>query len=248
VPPTSPSTADVPTSSPISTAGAAPIELVNVTQLFGRFAALREVSTTFESGKLCAIFGGNGAGKSTLLRIIAGLARPTRGGVKIFGSPDLRGVTAQLGYMAHSALLYEDLSAMENLRYFAGLYGLNATAAEQASVAAIEKVGLDPRLARRVGDYSQGMRQRLSLARAVLHDPKILLLDEPFSNVDVTSARNMARLVGSLRDEGRTVLMITHQAGAIEEVTDESIFLADGKILGRGPGISAARWAEARPA
>lgn len=212
------------------------IELVDVVRHFGRFAALRGITANFDSGKLHVIVGDNGAGKSTLLRVIAGLLAPTRGQVSVLGTGDLRSIAPQVGYMAHAPLLYDELSAMENLRYFAALYGIYD---DERCVRAIRSVGLDPKLARRVGQYSQGMRQRISLARAVLHDPKLLLLDEPFSNVDVHSAREMAKLLGQMRDQGRTIVVVTHQAAIMEPVADESIMMAEGRIVSRERGIPA---------
>src|SRR5580704_4080326 len=119
---------------------------------------------------------------------------------------------------------------MENLRYFAGLYGLHGDAAGRT---AMQMVGLDPDLARRVGQYSQGMRQRLSLARAVLHDPELMLLDEPFSNVDVRSAQDMATVLGRVRDQGKTIFVVTHQAPLMEAVADEFVQMSAGKIVSR---------------
>jgi len=214
------------------------VVLTNVSKLFGRFAALREVSAEFAPGRLYAVFGENGAGKSTLLRVMAGLTHPTSGTVALLGSTELREVTAQLGYMAHAPLLYDELSGMENLLYFAGLYG---AAAPTRCAQAMEEVGLDPALARPAGQYSQGMRQRLSLARALLHDPKLLLLDEPFSNVDVTSARTMAKLLGARRDRGLTIFLVTHQVAHAESIADESLWLAAGRLAARAPGTAAAR-------
>ncbi|HXZ27078.1 MAG TPA: heme ABC exporter ATP-binding protein CcmA [Terriglobales bacterium] len=214
------------------------VVLTNVSKLFGRFAALREVSAEFAPGRLYAVFGENGAGKSTLLRVMAGLTHPTSGTVALLGSTELREVTAQLGYMAHAPLLYDELSGMENLLYFAGLYG---AAAPTRCAQAMEEVGLDPALARPAGQYSQGMRQRLSLARALLHDPKLLLLDEPFSNVDVTSARAMAKLLGARRDRGLTIFLVTHQVAHAEGIADESLWLAAGRLAARAPGTAAAR-------
>ena len=214
------------------------VVLTNVSKLFGRFAALREVSAEFAPGRLYAVFGENGAGKSTLLRVMAGLTHPTSGTVALLGSTELREVTAQLGYMAHAPLLYDELSGMENLLYFAGLYG---AAAPTRCAQAMEEVGLDPALARPAGQYSQGMRQRLSLARALLHDPKLLLLDEPFSNVDVTSARAMAKLLGARRDHGLTIFLVTHQVAHAEGIADESLWLAAGRLAARAPGTAAAR-------
>lgn len=209
--------------------------LQKVTKLFGRFAALRAVSAEFTPGRLYVVLGDNGAGKSTLLRAIAGLARPTRGDVQVLGSAKILEVTARIGYMAHAPLLYDEMDAMENLRYAARLYGISDPArCEQV----VRMVGLDPTLARRVGQYSQGMRQRLSLARAVLNDPELLLLDEPFSNVDIVSAREMVRLLGQMRDAGKTILVVTHQPILLEGVADESVVMSAGQIVARERGVS----------
>ena len=184
-----------------------------------------------------AIFGDNGAGKSTLLRVICGLARPTGGTVQIFGSRERNAFTGRLGYMGHAPMLYDEMTGMENLRYFAGLYGIgDGTRCEQA----IAAVGLDPALTRRVGEYSQGMRQRLSLARAAIHDPEILLLDEPFSNLDPGSARAMGRLVAEMRNRGKTILVVTHQAAHLAETADESLWISAGRIAAWERGIAAA--------
>ncbi len=195
------------------------------------------MSISFDAGRLYAIFGDNGAGKSTLLRVISGLARATSGKVTLLGAEDIRSVLGQIGYMAHAPLLYDEMTGLENLRYFAGLYGpVDDARLRQA----IRTVGLDPELTRYVGQYSQGMRQRLSLARATLHDPKLLLLDEPFSNLDPQSSKAMAHLLGELRDRGKTVLVVTHQATHVAEVADESVWMSAGKIADRRPGIAAA--------
>jgi ABC-type multidrug transport system ATPase subunit len=147
--------------------------------------------------------------------------------------------------MAHAPLLYDEMTGMENLRYFAGLYGISGTArCEQA----MRTVGLDPALARRAGEYSQGMRQRLSLARATLHDPEIVLLDEPFSNLDPHSAEAMGKVLGRMRDEGKTILVVTHQAGHVADIADESIWMSAGHLAEWEPGIAASPYATgARP-
>jgi ABC-type multidrug transport system ATPase subunit len=202
------------------------ITATNVIKQFGRFAALRGVSTEFGAGKFYANLGGNGAGKTTLLRIIAGLARPTGGYVSILGmSP--RDACRAIGYMAHPSLLYDEMSGMENLRYFARLYGIDDDNCDQA----IRRVALDPALSRPVGQYSQGMRQRMSLARAILHDPKILLLDEPFSNVDAQSAREMVTLLTRMRDAGKTILLVTHQASLLEGAANKFVWMRAGQVV-----------------
>jgi ABC-type multidrug transport system ATPase subunit len=218
----------------VSIPGAAPFgaPIVKVTDLvkqFGRFSALRGVSAEFHAGKFHAILGDNGAGKTTLLRALAGLAHPTRGTVSILGQPPYE-ACREIGYMAHPSLLYDEMSGMENLRYFARLYDI---AGDERCAQAIRSVRLDPQLPRPVGQYSQGMRQRMSLARALLHDPKILLLDEPFSNVDVHSAREMVGLLKNMRDAGKTVFVVTHQAALLEGVADEFIWMQAGQIVDR---------------
>ena len=210
-----------------------PIISVNgLVKQFGRFAALRGVSAEFTSGRLYVILGDNGAGKTTLLRSLAGLAQPTRGKIALLGTTDLRAVRGQIGYMAHPSLLYDEMSAMENLRYFAGLYGISD---DGHCATVIASVKLDPVLARPVAQYSQGMRQRLSLARAILNDPKILLLDEPFSNVDVHSAHAMASLLAQMRDAGKTLFVVTHQAALLEGAADEFVWMEAGQITRRTP-------------
>ncbi len=206
------------------------ISVTNLIKQFGRFAALRGVSADFAGAKLYAILGDNGAGKTTLLRTLAGLNRPTSGQVTILGASKFHDVCQEVGYMAHPSLLYDEMSGMENLAYFAQLYGF-ADGSRCADV--IRSVGLDPELTRPVGQYSQGMRQRMSLARALLHDPKILLLDEPFSNVDIHSAGDMVRLLGRTRDQGKAIFVVTHQASLLEGTADEFVWMQAGRIIGR---------------
>jgi ABC-type multidrug transport system ATPase subunit len=139
--------------------------------------------------------------------------------------------------MAHPSLLYDEMSGMENLRYFARLYDI---AGDGRCEEAIRSVGLDAELSRPVGKYSQGMRQRMSLARAILHDPQILLLDEPFSNVDVHSAREMVNLLAGMRDSGKTIFVVTHQAVLLEGVADEFVWMQAGQIIDRTHTLSRA--------
>ena len=209
------------------------IAVANLVKQFGRFAALRGVSASFHASRMYGILGDNGAGKTTLLRILAGLVPPTRGEVTILGKNNPREVCREFGYMAHPSLLYDEMSGMENLRYFACLYGL-----EDARCAdIIAAVGLDPGLQRPVGQYSQGMRQRMSLARALLNDPKILLLDEPFSNVDIRSAREMVKLLARMRNGGKTIFVVTHQASLLDGTADEFVWMDSGQIINRTPDL-----------
>ena len=205
------------------------VRVSNLVKQFGRFAALRGVNAEFDAGKFHVILGDNGAGKTTLLRALAGLTHPTRGTVFVLGKIP-REACRDIGYMAHPSLLYDEMSGMENLRYFARLYDISG---DNRCEHVIRSVGLDPELSRPVGKYSQGMRQRMSLARAILNDPKILLLDEPFSNVDVHSAREMVGLLKGMRDAGKTVFVVTHQAALLEGVADEFVWMQSGQIVDR---------------
>jgi ABC-type multidrug transport system ATPase subunit len=210
---------------------------VGLVKQFGRFAALRGVTAQFAAGKLYVIVGDNGAGKTTLLRTIAGLAQQTRGTISVLGSSNIKSVRAQIGYMAHPSLLYDEMSGLENLAYFAGLYGLTQTRYREV----IAAVKLDPDLERPVGQYSQGMRQRMSLARAILNDPKLLLLDEPFSNVDLRSAQEMTALLAQMRDGGKTLLVVTHQPGVLQAIADEFVYMEAGKITDRNSKLRTAQ-------
>jgi len=212
------------------------VSVRDVVRHFGRFAALRGVTADFAPGRLYVLLGENGAGKSTLLRIIAGLLAPSRGTVSVLGSADIKAVATRFGYMGHAPLLYDEMSAVENLLYFSALYGCsNRERCEEA----IRTVGLDPTLERRVGQYSQGMRQRISLARAIVHSPELLFLDEPFSNVDIRSAKQMTSLLARMRDQGTTIFVVTHQAAIMEPVTDECFVLDAGRLVAREKGIPA---------
>lgn len=226
------------TNIPSATSNQACIVVSDLVKQFGRFAALRGVTASFDAGRLYAILGDNGAGKTTLLRVLAGLASHTRGTVSVLGATNLRSINSQLGYMAHPSLLYDEMSGMENLRYVARLYGIQS---DERCAEVIRLVGLDPELGRPVGQYSQGMRQRMSLARALVHDPKILLLDEPFSNVDVSSAHEMVKLLAHMRDAGKTIFVVTHQAALLESVADEFVWMQSGKIMKRSPASGARR-------
>jgi len=222
-----------------------------VSKLYGSFAALRNVTAEFAVGSSTVILGDNGAGKSTMLRLLAGLISPSRGDLRVFGD-SLQNQRHRIAYMSHEAMLYDELSASENLRYFARLHAQGGCAGSctASPEMALRAGGLDPKLRRPVGQYSQGMRQRASLARVLQIDPELLLLDEPFSNLDVDSARHMVELllefrtwpvVGDKGNEGvdashpspggRTILLTTHQAKLAEPLADATLTMRAGAIV-----------------
>jgi heme ABC exporter ATP-binding subunit CcmA len=198
----------------------------DVSMLYGRFAALRHVSATLEPGRCYLLLGENGAGKSTLLRVLAGLLRPTLGTVRVLDWPAGE-AHGRIGYMSHAAMLYDELTARENLEYTANLYaGQPCLSTDEA----LRMVGLDPALGRPVAQYSQGMRQRTSLARVLVSQPELLLLDEPFSNMDRTSAQRMLALLAQLRGAGRTMVLTTHQRELAEPMADVVMTMQSGAL------------------
>ncbi|MGD0547093.1 MAG: ABC transporter ATP-binding protein [Terracidiphilus sp.] len=212
--------------------------LEKVSKLFGSFAALRQVSVEFEAGRCYVLLGENGAGKSTLLRILAGLLRPSFGKVTVFGGSEPHEARARIGYMSHAPMLYDELTAEENLSYFASLY-LDRKEGGRACLApadALRQVGLDPTLDRPLGHYSQGMRQRTSLARVLLSAPELLLLDEPFSNMDVSSGRQMVELLSGFRHGSRTIILTTHQRELAAPIADYVLTLHAGRVASMEPG------------
>ncbi len=208
-------------------------QLVQVSKLFGTFAALRQVSLDLEPGRCYVLLGENGAGKSTLLRVLAGLLRPTHGTVKVFGESQPHDARARIGYMSHAPMLYDELTAQENLRYFSSLYPVRPCLTPDE---ALRQVGLDPDLNRLFGQYSQGMRQRTSLARVLLSVPELLLLDEPFSNMDVESVRQMVALLAGFRQSDRTIVLTTHQREHAAPIADFVITLHAGRVASLEPG------------
>jgi heme ABC exporter ATP-binding subunit CcmA len=211
-------------------------ELHGVSKIYGGFAALRNVSVSLPAGGCTMILGENGAGKSTLLRVVAGLITPTRGHATVYGQPPHH-QRRRIAYMSHATMLYDELTAMENLRYFARLHREGGCDCVGSPEMALRAVGLDPTLTRPVGQYSQGMRQRTSLARVLQTDPELLLLDEPFSNLDVDSSKHMVELLADFRTWPvaggglRTIILTTHQSSLAEPIADRIITMRQGQIV-----------------
>ncbi len=203
---------------------------------YGDEWVLREVALTLEAGQTLAVIGANGAGKSTLLRILATLLRPTEGDVAVLGCSlpaeawRLRG---RIGYLGHQALLYRDLSAEENLRFHARLFGLPGDARERIADL-LDAVGLAHRASIRVAEMSAGMVQRLAICRAVLHEPELLLLDEPVAHLDPAGATVVEPLIG--RAPGRTRVLVTHDVEVALGEADRVLALGrDGTVAYEGP-------------
>lgn len=212
------------------------VEIRGVWKSYAAAPVLREVWLEIPPGQILALLGPNGAGKSTLLRLIAGLLRPTRGEVRIGGrapaaDPLLRRF---VGLAGHVSFLYGHLTAIENLAFYADLYGLSKDRAE----ALLEQFDLAPSRHHLVRTLSRGLVQRLSLARAMLHDPRVLLLDEPFTGLDATAARRLMDRLGELRTQQRIVVMATHAWQEAREAADHVAVLVGGRLAAHEPAAA----------
>ena len=203
----------------------------DVSRHFGRRRAVSRVSFTARSGAILGLLGPNGAGKSTLLAMLATLLKPTSGAVR-FGSIDPRShgpaLRGRIGVLGHDLFLYPELTAHENLAFFAGLY--QQPDASGAATRALTQAGLADRAHDPVGSFSRGMRQRVALERALIHKPRLALLDEPFTGLDDSSAATLVRRLGLLRESGAIVILATHDLEIAEGLLDEAVFLRDGRI------------------
>jgi heme ABC exporter ATP-binding subunit CcmA len=195
-----------------------------VWKYFGDYPALRGANFEVVKGECVALLGRNGAGKTTLLRILARLSKATKGEVRVFG---------RIGYLGHGIGVYDDLSALENLTLFAQLSGLANPA--QAAGQALEHVGLSRVKDGLAREFSRGMRQRLAIARAFLHDPDLLILDEPFTSLDDRAVSVLQQLLTSARARGSTIVMSTHQIREAMELASGVALLERGRVVFAGP-------------
>jgi heme exporter protein A len=210
------------------------IEAERVGKSFGRTPVLRDVSLRVVGGQAVAIFGANGAGKSTLLRLLATLYRPTGGTLRLFGHADFGPSTRRrIGLLAHQSFLYPDLSARENLIFYSRMYRLPRP--EQTADRWLERVALDDVGSRPVRFFSRGMEQRVALARALLHEPELVLLDEPWSGLDAGAADLLTTLLASLRQDGRSVVASTHDFERGLAIADRAVILHRGRVEWEAP-------------
>jgi heme exporter protein A len=218
-----------------SGADAPPVEVQGLSKSFGPQVALSGVDATISRGETVALLGPNGAGKTTLIRLIAGLSRPTGGrvlveGVDLSKRPDL--VRRRIGVISHQTMLYDDLTAAENLRFYGRLYGLDDV--ERRVAAALDAVGLSPRAADRFRTFSRGMKQRLAIARATLHDPALLLLDEPFTGLDAGGQAALADRIRGFHRDGRTAILVTHDLAQAVGLAGRFVLLVRGRLRDAG--------------
>lgn len=213
------------------------IELVGVSKLYAYTPALRGITLAIARGECAALLGHNGSGKSTLLRLLCGLSKPTAGAIRVGGwslPREAAAVRAQIGLVSHRPLLYDGLTGRENLAFFARLYPIDPHTIPARIDRLLEQVGLTKRADAIVRAYSRGMQQRLSIARALIHDPAILLLDEPYTGLDPDAAIALDRLIREAHTEGRTIVMTTHDIDRAETIATRAIVLARGQIAHDG--------------
>ena len=204
-----------------------------VWKFYGDFPALRNVELTAAPGACLALIGRNGAGKTTLLRTIAGFSRPGKGKITIFGNSPRDTETRRLmGFIGHGISVYDELSALENLTLFGKLYGLADP--KKTALEWLERTGLDRVKDGLVREFSRGMRQRLAVARAFLHGPKVLLLDEPFTALDDRAIAVLQRLLREALAEGKTIVMSTHQLREALELATHVALLNRGQVAFHG--------------
>ncbi len=211
------------------------VEARQVSKRYARTWALRAVDLEVRRGELVSLLGPNGSGKSTLLRVLTAVSRPTYGEVKIFGLPPRNGqnVRERLGVLPHQSYLYGELTALENLRFAATMYGIKPS--KDDLMEALAHVGLGHVADAQVRTYSSGMRKRLALARATLHDPELVLLDEPYGALDVEGIGWVDSFIGELRDAGKTLVIATHEVGRALALCDRAVALRGGRVEFDGP-------------
>ena len=207
------------------------IEAQGLAKYFGRFTALRSLTVSIGRGEFISLFGRNGAGKTTFLRIVAGLSRPSSGVLRILNPQPLSPPAARglMGYLSHNTALYLDLTALENLRFYARA-SRPCLIRIRSSRAEIERVGLAGRGQEPVRNYSRGMQQRLAIARAFLHDPQILLLDEPFTGLDQAGTEFLKDYLAGARRDGKTCLMAIHDVPLGYELADRLVVIEKGVV------------------
>ena len=205
-----------------------------VWKFYGDFPALRDVHLEAAAGSCLALIGRNGAGKTTLLRIMAGFSRPGRGQVRIFGNPPRETETRrQIGFIGHGISVYDELSALENLTLFGRLYGLADP--RRSALEWLERTGLERVPNGLVREFSRGMRQRLAVARAFLHEPSVLLLDEPFTALDDRAIAVLQTLLRQALADGKTIILSTHQLREALELASHVALLNRGQAAFFGP-------------
>jgi len=210
------------------------IEVQQVTKQFGAFTALENVSFRVEAGEVYGLLGENGAGKTTMMRMMATILRPTSGNIEVAGYSVIKEpneVRRRIGILFGGDVgLYSRLTARENIAYFGSMYGMDRTAIEQRIKRLSQMLEMDSFLDRRVGPFSRGMKQKVAIARTLVHDPQVILLDEPTTGLDVTAATMFRQMIGTLQAEGKTILFSSHNMGEIDKLCKRIALIHKGRL------------------
>ena len=210
------------------------IEVDGLTKRFGKVEALRGVDFTAADGEITGLLGPNGAGKSTTLRILCTVLKASGGSARVGGidvADDPFGVRRRIGVLPHNSNLYGNLSARENIAYYAQLQGLDGPVVSTAVEGIVERLGIEPFADRRAKGFSQGQRLRVALARALVHDPDTLILDEPTNDLDVMAARVLRDVIRERRDSGCCVLFSSHIIQEVAALCDRIAIVAEGRVV-----------------
>ncbi len=204
------------------------VELRDVVKKFGSFKALDGINLSIERGESLALLGPNGAGKTTVVKLISGLLKPTKGDVRVFDRIPWKNyeVRRLMGVVSHNTFLYDDLTAYENLQFYCRLYDTDESVIDEI----LELFGLKNRKHDLVRNFSRGMKQRLSIARAILHDPPLLILDEPTAGLDVEGRRDLIGYIAEICKE-KTIIFTTHNVREAEEICDKFAIICNGKLV-----------------
>jgi sodium transport system ATP-binding protein len=210
------------------------IEAKNLSKRFGDIEAVRDVSFVARDGEITGILGANGAGKSTCLRMLYGVLTPDRGEASIDGI-DMRGETSKarshLGVLPHAAALYGNLTARENIEYFGSLQGIGGERLRSRTADLVRVLGMEAFIERRAKGFSQGQRIKVALARALVHDPGNIVLDEPTNGLDVMAIRNLREMLLALKAQGRCVLFSSHVMQEVAALCDRVVIIGHGQVL-----------------
>ena len=204
------------------------LRISHLTKRFGTYRAVSDLTLQIEEGQFVSLFGPNGAGKTTLLKLVAGLLKPTSGTISLRfngSGPERRNV----GYVSHQSLLYQEMTGLENLLFYSRLYGIARPRKRSRRV--LEKMGLSGTGEQLVREYSRGMKQRLTLGRALLHEPRLLLLDEPYVGLDQQGNRLLTSILRSLKDGDHTALLVTHNLSEGLELCDRVLIQHRGSLV-----------------
>ena len=207
-----------------------------LTKYFGKFKALSHLDISLKKGQCLGLLGSNGAGKSTTIRIITGQIRPSSGEIRVMGidpTQQAKDLHAHIGYIPDSPTLYEELSVLANIEVFARLYGLG----KQEAVAIMERVQLSEKARQKVSQLSKGLKQRVLIARALVHQPPLIILDEPTTGLDPSSAETIYQILEQLKQNGSTILLTTHLMNDVDRLCDQVLFVHKGEVVESGAPV-----------